>query len=67
MFHKSDEIPKSGQFAAVWKTENGTFAQTFKYRDDGYLLAYDMYHDEWECEHGYSEKFLVDVKASFIV
>lgn len=58
------EKPTSGQFTAMWYCDSGLFAQTFKYREDGYLLAYDSMNDEWECEHGYDYTFFKSVTDS---
>lgn len=46
------EIPKTGQFVAIWENENGIWSQAYKWSQKGVLLKYCDYRDEFdECHY----------------
>lgn len=61
------EMPKSGQFVAIWSVKSGeVFSATLDWV--GFILrSYDGINDEWDCEHGYEESFFKSVSAQFFV
>lgn len=57
---QTDQMPRDGQFIAYWVIGEVVFAMTFMW-DEGALLAYDTFSDDWIVEHGYG-----DDDASFL-
>lgn len=51
---QTDQMPRDGQFIAYWLIGEAIFAKTFMW-DDGTLLAYDTFSDDWIVDHGYCE------------
>lgn len=62
------EMPKAGQFVAVLFINGCPFAATLKW-EEMELMCYDDANDIWlnECDHGYSEEFLLGQRATFIL
>lgn len=61
---QTDQMPREGQFVAYWVIGEVMFSMTFMW-DDGELLAYDTFADDWVLEHGYGSddsSFLPDAE-----
>lgn len=60
--NESKNMPKDGQFVAIWEVGDVVFSQTFLYVDSA-LMAYDFTCDDWDYEHGYDREFLESRKG----
>ena len=61
----SDEMPKSGQFVAVWQVGIGSMFSATILIENGVMYAYNSFEDEWEYEHGLSKEFFESKCATF--
>lgn len=55
-----NSMPVQGQFAAMWSIDGSIFSVTLMW-EDGELLAYDAFFDDWisEANSGYERDFFV--------
>lgn len=61
-----DEMPKKGQFVAVWFVGGVPFSATLKWVD-GQMKSYNHTNDHWDCEcdHGYCGMFFDQHGATY--
>lgn len=64
---KQKEMPKSGQFVAVWVSPFGGCYSAIIRMAEGEMLAYDHFDDSWRRDHTYSAKFFSDFNADFFM
>lgn len=61
------EMPKSGQFVAVWISPGGgTHSATLRIIQ-GVMVAYDHFDDSWRSDHTYTAEFFSAFGVYFFV
>lgn len=63
--HLTTEMPKSGQFIAVWRHSDTVWSATLRWRQDGVLEYYDTATDNFTelspCEHLPDSVYVIEV------
>lgn len=61
-----NEMPKSGQFVAVWTNEDGIWSDSYMW-EDGKLMEYDINDPDGWFVCGYSTKHIGHLKDAVFV